>query len=287
MSHSAPHPRVTLSASAMWRIRLARELPRYLVCALAVAGLAASMRFAVAPPKSKVVRTGQPAFAQLDRAAEGYATLFARRYLTWSTPEGAQAGSNGLAPFFDAGSEGSALGLPATGEQRVQWAEVVQAREAQAGVHVYTVAAQTDTAGLIYLTVPVTRGGDRMLRLAGYPALVGPPAARPASGQLHLREVGDEALVTVVERALRNYLAGSTGELAADLASSAQISAPALALTLESVQSVDWSADGSSVIAVLTAQDRRGVQYTLAYELDVVRQQGRWEVAAIEMDPNA
>jgi hypothetical protein len=271
----------------MWRIRLARELPRYLLCTLTLAGILASMRFAVAPPTPRVVRDGRATLAQPDRAAEGYATLFARRYLTWSAPEGSQAEAGRLAPFFDEGSEGAALGLPVSGEQHVQWAEVVQAREAQAGVHVYTVAAQTDTGGLVYLTVPVARGSDRVLRLSGYPALVGAPAARASSGAPHLREVGDAALATVVERALRNYLAGSAGELAADLTSDARVSPPPLELTLESVQSVDWSADGSSVVEVVKAQDRRGVQYTLAYELDVVRQQGRWEVAAIEMDPNA
>jgi hypothetical protein len=41
------------------------------------------------------------------------------------------------------------------------------------------------------------------------------------------------------------------------------------------------------VLAVLEAQDRRGVAYTLQYEVDVVRVHGRWEVAAIQMRPDA
>jgi hypothetical protein len=35
------------------------------------------------------------------------------------------------------------------------------------------------------------------------------------------------------------------------------------------------------------AQDARGARYTLAYELDVARVQGRWEVSAIQTNPDA
>jgi hypothetical protein len=270
----------------MWRIRLARELPRYLVCALALAGLAASARFAIAPPNASVARIEQPVADPRDRAAEGYATLFARRYLSWSAAEASHPGGASLESFFDAGAE-AGLGLPPSGAQQVQWAEVVQARESQPGVHVYTVAAQTDTAGLTYLAVSVGRTSGGSLRLAGYPAFVGPPATVPSSGEPRLREVTDAALTTVLARGLRNYLSASSSELAADLVARARVSPPRLSLSLDSIQRIDWAADGTSVLAVVQAHDGRGVQYTLAYEVDVVRQQGRWEIAAIEMDPNA
>jgi hypothetical protein len=169
----------------------------------------------------------------------------------------------------------------------VEWAEVVQAREPIRGEHVYTVAAETDAGGLLYLTVSVVRKDDGSLALAGYPAFVGAPSSGPAPSPARLREVVDPALVTVSERALRNYLAASAGELAADLTGSARVSLPDLPLGLQSVQRLDWSSDARSVLAVVQAQDRRGVQYLLAYELDVVRLQGRWEVAAIQTDPNA
>jgi Conjugative transposon protein TcpC len=179
------------------------------------------------------------------------------------------------------------LRLPSSGEQRVEWAEVVQQREPAPGEHVYTVAAQTDTAGLLYLTVSVLRTGDGSLALAGYPAFVGAPTSGPAQSTGRLREVEDPALATVVERVLRNYLAASASELAADLTSGARVSLPSLALALESVQRLDWSPDGRSVLAVVQAQDARGVQYSLAYELDVVQAQGRWEVSAVQTDPDA
>jgi hypothetical protein len=53
------------------------------------------------------------------------------------------------------------------------------------------------------------------------------------------------------------------------------------------MQHLDWAPGESSVLATVQAQDRRGVQYTLAYELNVVREQGRWEVSAVQVDPDA
>lgn len=278
---------VTIATHALWRIRLARELPRYLLCTVSVVGLVASARFAIAPPKPASAAAAVREPAQSDPAAEGYAALFARRYLTWNAAE-PQASVHALEPFLGPGMEPDAgLELPASGEQRVEWAEVVQAREPAPGEHIYTVAAQTDTAGLLYLTVAVARTADGGLALAGYPAFVGAPAAGPAQTAGHLREVGDPALATVVQRALRNYLAASSSELEADLASGARVSLPGLPLSLESLQHLDWAPEGSSVLATVQAQDQRGVQYTLAYELDVIREQGRWEVSAVQMDPDA
>jgi hypothetical protein len=279
--------RVSIARRSLWRIRLAREAPRYVLSLLSLAGVAASIRFAVAPPVAALPAAAlwrQPA---PDRAAEGYAVLFARRYLTWDSSE-PLVDARALEPFAGPGLEADAgMQPPASGEQRVEWAEVVQVREAAAGGHVYTVAAQTDTEGLLYLSVGVARTQSGSLALAGYPAFVGAPSATQAQSPSDRREVSEPALVTVLQRALRNYLAGSDAELAADLASGARVSVPGLALTLQSLQRVDWTADGHSVLAVLQADDTRGAQYTLAYELDVVRAQGRWEVSAVQMDPGA
>jgi hypothetical protein len=86
-------------------------------------------------------------------------------------------------------------------------------------------------------------------------------------------------------RALRNYLAGSESELEADLSTAARVSLPGLTLTLESLDSLDWSTPRHTVLAVLRARDGRGAQYTLAYELGVLAVAGRWEVSAIQMNP--
>jgi hypothetical protein len=289
MGTGTPTTQVRIATRPLWRIRVAREWPRYLLSALAVAGLAASARFAIDPPRPAAPRVTAPGPAPADLAAEGFAVRFARSYLTWSAAE-PQAREAALAPFVGQGIDPDAgLQPPSSGEQRVEWAEVVQERElapADSAEHVYTIAAQTDDAGLQYLTVSVVRTASGSLALGGYPAFVGAPASAPAQVQGHAGEVDEPALATVVGRALRNYLAASASELAADLTADAHVSLPSAALSLESVQRLDWAQGAGAVIAVVAAADARGAHYTLAYELDVARVQGRWEVSAIQMDPD-
>lgn len=270
----------------MWRIRLAGRLPRYALQAASIVGLLASARFALAPPRPLSV-AARPAATASERPQEGYAVLFARRYLTWEASQ-PQASARALEPFLGPGMEADAgLQLPPGGAQTVEWAETVQAREAAPGEHVYTVAAQTSSDGLVYLTVGVTRTPAGGLALTGYPAFVGAPASDPVATGARLREVTNASLATVVQRALRNYLDGASDELAADLSSGAQVSPPTQPLTLVSLQRLDWAAAGSAVVATVQARDARGVQYTLAYELNVVSEQGRWEISAVQMDPDA
>ncbi|HEY2283773.1 MAG TPA: conjugal transfer protein [Solirubrobacteraceae bacterium] len=264
-----------------------RELPRMLLLGVSFAGLAASVRYTIAPPRPLApARTRLPGPPR-DLAAEGFAQLFARRYLTWEA-EDPEAHQRALASYLGAGMEpGAGLLPPAGGEERVQWTQVVQERTGAPGeLRVYTVAAQTDTAGLVYLAVSVARAGGGVLELAGYPAFVGGPAAGPGLGEGEPREVSDSALRTVVERALRNYLADSPAELAADLTATARVSPPAQALSLESIQRLAYSPEGGQALsATVQAQDARGARYTLAYALEVTRVAGRWEIAAIQMDP--
>ncbi len=284
-----PHATVTIARRPLWRIRLARGLPRYVIYALALAGAAASARFALDPPRAALPAALLRRPAGGDLAAEGFATLFARAYLTWEAAH-PEVRERALAPFVGSGiGAGAGLQPPAGGEQRVHWTQVVQEREPQAGDHVYTVAADTDTAGLLYLTVGVLHRPGSPLALADYPAFVGPPASGPAqtAADGRLREVSESALSTVVERALRNYLAGSPAELAADLAPGARVSPPGIELALQSLQSLQWAPGAGAVLALVQAQDQRGGSYTLAYELDVLRAQGRWEISAIQMDPDA
>jgi hypothetical protein len=284
-----PHATVTIARRPLWRIRLARGLPRNVIYALALAGALASARFALDPPRAELPAALLRRPAGEDLAAEGFAALFARAYLTWEAGH-PEARERALAPFVGQGMDaGAGLQPPANGEQRVLWTQVVQERELQAGDHVYTVAADTDTAGLLYLTVNVARKPGGALALASYPGFVGPPASGPAQTDAdgRLREVSEPALSTVVERALRNYLAGSPSELAADLAPGTRVSLPGIELALQSLQSLQWAAGAGAVLALVQAQDQRGASYTLAYELDVLRAQGRWEIAAIQMDPDA
>jgi len=89
----------------------------------------------------------------------------------------------------------------------------------------------------------------------------------------------------VIERALRNYLAGAREDLAADLAEGAAVTTPPQQLTLESVQQLRWVPGLRSAVAVVTAVDHQGVRFTLSYELDLVKAGNRWQVKAIQMEP--
>jgi hypothetical protein len=270
----------------IWRVRLVRELPRYGVAAVAAAGIAASLRFAIAPPRPPVV-AGEREPVATDHSAEGFAVLFARRYLTWDSSDPARS-EQGLESFAGGSVEpGAGVALPERGSQRVDWAEVVASREPERGAHIYTVAAQTDTGGLQYLDVGVTRTAAGALELSGYPAFVGAPASGPAPPAQRREPVEDGALATVVRRALGNYLSGAAAELAADLVPGTSVSYPTVPLQLRSMQTPVWAPGGGAVVATVQATATDGAGYTLVYELDVERVQGRWEVSALETDPAA
>lgn len=286
MRTNRQHPAVSVKASPLWRLRLRRDLPRRLLQALAVAGLLASARYAIDPPVPTVARPPAPISAQADRAAEGFAVLFARRYLSWDSAD-PEAHRLALAPYLGSALEPEAgFQPPQSGSQRVLWIQVVQAQTSSppTGGARYTVAVQTDSSGLLYLSVAVGRAPGGELALSGYPAFVGPPPTAPAPAAAQLSEVQDASLSTVVGRALRNYLAGSASELAADLAPGAHVSVPAAPLSLESLDSLDWKPDGHSVLALLRAHDRAGGAYSLAYRLAVASSAGRWQISAIEVD---
>ena len=278
--------RVELRTLPIWRLRLVRELPRYAALALAGFGVLASARFAIAPPRPQGGAALAAPAPAVDPSAAGYAVLFARRYLTWAASDPSR-GQQQLEPFTGSQLEpGAGFVPPPTGTQRVEWAEVVESRQPTPGQTVYTVAAQTRPAGLLYLTVGVTRTEAGSLALTGYPALVGPPASRAAIASAALRPVGDVDLQLVVKRALANYLAGAGTDLAADLTSGAAVSSPTLPLELVAVDREGWAPGDGSILATVQAQEERGARYTLTYELDVTRAQGRWEVSAIQTDPD-
>ena len=168
-----------------------------------------------------------------------------------------------------------------------RWLQIVQSRVGADGSRVYTVAAQTDRAGLLYLSVDIARGRDHALRLDGYPALVGAPLSAPATATTEgsQRDVADRTLRATCQRALRNYLARAEDNLNADLTADAAVALPGLPLSLRRLSALEWAPDGASVLASLEASDRDDVSYALRYELDVRRVDQRWEIAAIQTDP--
>jgi hypothetical protein len=279
--------RVSVRTHSIRRIRLARELPRYALAALAATGIAASARMALAPPRPVPSASPIAPPPSVDRGAESYAALFARRYLTWraADPLGSVRALEGFAG--DVLEPAAGLALPAVGSQRVVWVEVAQEREPQPGEHVYTVAAETEPQGLLYLTVTVTRGAGGAVELAGYPAFVGAPPTVVARRPARPRAIADGSLEVVVRRALGNYLSGAVSDLAADLTPGTVLAPSSLQLRLLSLQHPTWVPGGGAVAATVQAEDARGARYTLSYELDVRRAQGRWEISAVQTDPEA
>ncbi|MHB8533129.1 MAG: hypothetical protein ACYDC2_10455, partial [Solirubrobacteraceae bacterium] len=107
-----PEAEVVIRTHGIRRLRLRRALPRYVLAALAALGLAASARMLVDPPAPAPGATVAPAVGP-DRAAEAYAALFARRYLSWSASD-PSASARVLEGFAGAGLEPAAgLSLPA------------------------------------------------------------------------------------------------------------------------------------------------------------------------------
>ncbi|HXB15257.1 MAG TPA: conjugal transfer protein [Solirubrobacteraceae bacterium] len=277
---------VSLQRHPLWRIRASRELPRYALIAAAFAGLLASARFALDPPRTAPAAIPAASLASPDLAAQAYATLFARRYLSWDARQPERMIQE-LEPFVGSKLQPAAgFAPPPRGQQHVAWAEVVQTREPAPGTHVYTVAADT-TAGLLYLTVGVTRTAEGKLALTGYPAFVGAPASQPANPETSLRPVEDATLETVIARGLGNYLDGAGSELASDLAPGAIVAPPAVPLQLVSVGRQLWAPGGGSVMATVQASDGGGARYTLTYEIDVIQVHGRWEISAVQTQPDA
>ena len=96
------------------------------------------------------------------------------------------------------------------------------------------------------------------------------------------RDVEDEQLRTVAERALRNYLGAERPNLLADLDPAAVVSLPETPLRVESVDELTWA--GRDRVAAELRARAQGAALTLRYELAVVRRE-RWYVRAIQTDP--
>lgn len=250
------------------RARLTAAAPRYLATAALVVFLALGVRamfFAPQPPPSP------PPRATADAPSEDFALQFARAYLSY---DAARPGirARALAPFVPEGLDSGAGFFAASGAQRVLWAQVASDQWALAGGRAITVAAGVSTQRApVYLAVTVRHQRGRGLALVGYPAFVGAPSVDTSASPPSRSEVEDPAVRTVVERVIRNYLAGSAPNLAADLTAEATVTLPTVALRARSLDQLVWAAGPGSgaVLATLTATDPSGATYTLAYELGI------------------
>jgi hypothetical protein len=129
-------------------------------------------------------------------------------------------------------------------------------------------------------------GRDRrgFLYVSDYPALVGPPAIDSNPAPRSEDEVDDDALVDVVDRALRNYLAGNANNLTADLTPDALVSLPTEPMKVNETDQPTWVVPGRRVAVQITARDARENGWTLRYELEVEKRE-RWYVRSVQVDP--
>ena len=212
----AARPRVEEIRRGVRRSRLPARAPRHLASAaflvLACLGLRAIFLAALARPDA--VARPPPA---ADAPSEDLALRFARAYLTFDAADPA-AREEALAPYLPGGLSAGA-GFDATrGSRRVLWEDVASDQPSLQGGRVITVAAEVSgTAAPLYLAVTVRHEPGRPLSLVGYPALVGAPAITTSAAEPARQAVSDPEVTEVVERVLRNYLAGSAPELRADL----------------------------------------------------------------------
>jgi Conjugative transposon protein TcpC len=278
---SAPSTTTRSLSSIRARTLALRALAYGLVAILCIAGLRAILAKPTAATSTRtVVRAGD------DVGAQAYAESFVRAYLTWDAahPEGRQ---RRLATFGAAWIGDDAGLTPAEGStQEVRWTAIVGSRKDAGDRRVITIAADT-TTGLRYVSVPIRRDRRGFIGLAGYPALVGPPAVAKATTpprEASDDDLQDTQLGAVARRAVGNYVSGAKTNLLADLAPDAVVSLPGQPMRLTELNSATWVEPKRRVAVEVIARDAQGNAWTLRYELDVVRRD-RWYVRSIEVDP--
>jgi hypothetical protein len=265
----ARRPRVEEVRRTVRRSRLAARAPRHLATAALLVLVAIGLRaiFTAPSPAGAVARP--PASA--DAPSEDLALRFARAYLTYDAAD-PSAREEALAPYLGAGLSAGAGFDSSRGSRRVLWEDVASDQPALQGGQVITVAAEVSGQGVpLYLAVTVRHESGRPLSLVGYPALVGAPAIAASAPEPARQSVSEPEVSQVVERVLRNYLAGSAPDLRADLTGDAQVTLPTVSLHVDRIDAIDWVAAPRSgaVLATATAETTRGDTYTLTYELGI------------------
>lgn len=266
---------------AFSRIRFDRLVARRAFYAfLVVLGILAIYR-AVDPPKQVIVE--RPAAGAPDQPAQLFAREFASAFLSYDAahPERRNAA---LAPFAGRRQEDWGYSPPASGSRVVRETAVEQVYPREDGAATYVVAARTST-GPIHLSVLVARS-EGALQIVGFPAITGGVARTGALESVAGgREVEDDELVTVVERAMKNWFAHQTTDLDADLTPGAQIALPDATYELDRLAELVDAGDGS-VRATVSVGSRYGEQLTLTYEINVEKRADRWLISAIQTLPD-
>lgn len=232
------------------------------------------------PPKQVIVE--RPAAGAPDLPAQAFARDFTAAFLAYDTGR-LDRRAAALEPFTGGSRETWGYSPPSSGARTVRETAVEQVYPKPDGVATYVVAAHTST-GLMHLSVNVGRR-DGALQILGYPAIVGGVARTNVAGNIGGGvDVDDDALRTVVERALKNWFSHQTTDLDADLSPDAEISLPDQTYELGRISELVDAQDGS-VRATVVVVSRAGEELTLTYEINVEKRADRWTVSAIQTLP--
>lgn len=259
--------------------RLLARAPRLAV--LAAGGLLglAGLRGAIAPPRPTVLPA--PRVASAPATVAPFAEAFVRDYLTWSAGDPADR-ERRLAGYLADGLDSDGGVVPASGgSQRPVWtaAGVPRAAERASAWRVAVIAALRG-GRRITLLVPVAAGAAGSLAVTDYPALTALAARGTARADQFNDQIDDAELERVVERALRNYLAGNATDLAADLAPGAHVTTPDQTGRLLAIDELAWQQPGRAAAVLADAQLADGNRIRLRFHLSL-RRDRRWFVAAI------
>jgi hypothetical protein len=266
---SAERPRVEEIRRGVRRSRLAARAPRHLACLALVVLVGLGLRTILMPPRPAAASV-RPA-STTEAPSEDLALRFARAYLTYDAADPAER-EEALAPYLPSAVAVDAGFRASAGSRHVVWEDVASDQPSLQGGRVITVAVQVSgQSAPLYLAVTVRHEAGRPLSLVGYPALVGAPAIATSVPEPARQAVTEPEVTQVIERVLRNYLAGSAPDLRADLTDDAQVTLPTVDLHVERVDAIDWIAGPHSgaVLATATAEAAGGATYTLTYELGI------------------
>jgi hypothetical protein len=263
------HPGIEEFRRTVRRSRTLARAPRHLATAALAVLVCLGLRSLLLAPSAAT----EPArrVASTDAPSEDLALRFARAYLTYDAAEPG-ARTEALAPYLPGADSGGAGFSAKRGSREVLWEDVASDQAALQGGRVVTVAAQTSNSPApIFLAITIRHDPGRPLSVVGHPAIVGAPAIDTQPAEPARDAVTDPEVTQVVERVLRNYLAGSAPDLRADLTDDAQVTLPTVSLDVDRVGPVDWiSGPGSgAVLATAVATDTEGATWTLTYELGI------------------
>ncbi len=250
-----------------------------MIATLSAAGIASIVR-GHRTVNETFVHAGQ----SFDLEAAGFATEFARAYLTFQSAH-PERRSEALSQFAN-GAVDAEAGVNAEGSQSVSWAEPVQEETLRSGEQIVTVAADTNrSASPVYLAIAVARDSSGALAVAGDPGFVGQPEVDDGYTAPTQQSVTDPGLTAVVTRVVSNYLSDNPQDLQADLAAGENVTLPTVGLSVEHITNVTWAAPGL-VEVDLTAHAHTGSTFALTYFIGVVRHE-RWYATSISVNPTS